>query len=77
MLFDFYLPNFNLCIEYDGLQHFKSVKYWGGIEGFKKLKKHDKIKNKFCKSNNIKLLRIKYTKFNKIEEILTKFLKSL
>ena len=33
--FDFYLPYFNLLIEYDGRQHFESVDLFGGEEGFK------------------------------------------
>jgi len=61
--FDFYLFNYNLCIEYDGIQHFnEKSKFYS-----KKLIEHDKIKNEFCKNNNIKLLRIKYNE--KIEII--------
>jgi hypothetical protein len=69
--FDFYLPDLNICIEYDGIQHFKSIPTFGGDKVFKENKLRDKIKNKFCKSNNIKLLRIPYTKFNKINEIMS------
>jgi very-short-patch-repair endonuclease len=29
-LIDFYLPDYNICIEYNGAQHYKPVKYWGG-----------------------------------------------
>jgi len=29
--FDFYLPNENICIEYDGIQHFKPIDYFGGV----------------------------------------------
>lgn len=58
--FDFFLPNLNVCIEYDGLQHFKPIKRYGGEENFKKTKKHDEIKNKFCLDNNITLFRISY-----------------
>jgi len=58
--FDFYLPNYNFCIEFDGKQHFESVKYWGGEEGLKYTQSHDKIKNQYCHDNNINLLRIKY-----------------
>lgn len=72
--FDFYLPDFNMLIEYDGRQHFTSVKYFGGIEGLKYVQKLDKIKNKFAKNNNIRLLRIPYTKFDKIKEELMDFL---
>ncbi len=60
LLFDFYLPDKNLCIEYDGIQHFEPVKIFGGIEGFKQQQKRDKIKDVFCKSKNIKLIRISY-----------------
>ena len=44
-------------IEFDGSQHFgeKSSKY-----RTPKVKIHDEIKNKFCKDNNIPLLRIPY-----------------
>lgn len=58
--FDFYLIDYNLCIEYDGEQHFKPIKYWGGIEGFKERVIKDTIKNEYCKNNNISLLRISY-----------------
>jgi hypothetical protein len=58
--FDFYLPEYNMCIEYDGRQHFESVVGFGGDEEFSKTQKHDKIKNEYCKENNIKLIRIKY-----------------
>jgi len=60
LLFDFYLPEHNLCIEYDGEQHFKSIKYFGGEEAFLKRQIRDKIKTNYCNENNIELLRIKY-----------------
>jgi len=59
--FDFYLPEHNICVEYDGRQHFEPVKDFGGKEQLKKTQKNDKIKDKYCNNNNIKLLRIKYT----------------
>jgi len=58
--FDFYLPEYNLCIEFDGIQHFKPIDYFGGEEKFKLQQKRDSIKNIYCKENNINLLRIKY-----------------
>ena len=58
--FDFYIPSLNMCIEYDGLQHFKSIERWGGEKVFNLLQKRDEIKNNFCKNANIKLLRIAY-----------------
>jgi hypothetical protein len=59
--FDFFLPNNNTCIEYDGIQHFQAVAHFGGEEGFVKRKILDKIKTEYCKKNNIKLIRIPYT----------------
>lgn len=32
--FDFYLPYYNTCIEYDGVQHFKPIDYFGGEKEF-------------------------------------------
>lgn len=58
--FDFYLLDYNLCIEYDGEQHFKILDYFGGVKKYEALKKRDEIKTKYCLLNNIKLLRIKY-----------------
>ncbi len=59
--FDFYLPSYPLCIEYDGRQHFVAVDLFGGQEAFLKTQQHDKIKNQFCSEHNIKLIRISYT----------------
>ena len=69
--FDFYLPEYNICIEYDGVQHFKPILFWKGEEGFKITVQNDLIKNEYCSKNKIKLLRIKYTEKN-IENISTK-----
>lgn len=68
--FDFYLPKFNMCIEYDGKQHFEPIKWFGGEKGFKKQQMYDKIKNDYCNKNNINLIRIPYWNFNKIKEII-------
>lgn len=68
--FDFYLPILNVCIETDGIQHEKPYKFFGGEKKFNILKKHDQIKTDYCLSNNIKLIRIPYSKIKKISEIL-------
>lgn len=60
--FDFYLPDENIIIEYDGEHHFSVVEGWGGNEKLDRIIENDKIKNKYCLDNNIKLLRIPYTK---------------
>lgn len=68
--FDFYLLERNICIEFDGIQHFKSIDYFGGTDRFEYMKKCDNIKNLYCEKNNIKLIRISYLEYNKILEIL-------
>ena len=59
--FDFYIPKYNLIIEYDGFHHFYPVNGGGGEEKFKLTQENDAIKNKYCKENDITLLRIPYT----------------
>lgn len=70
--FDFYLPDYNICIEYNGAQHYKPVKYWGGINTLNKIKIRDKIKKKYCLYNNIKLITIRYNQniLNKLKLII-------
>lgn len=59
--FDFYLPSYNLLIEYDGEQHYKPIRHFGGEKAFQIRHKHDLIKNNYCEDNGINLLRIPYT----------------
>jgi len=72
--FDFYLPEYNLAIEYDGIQHFKS-KYEFTEDSFKETKRRDFLKNRLCFINKINLIRISYLEYNNIEKILRKHLK--
>jgi very-short-patch-repair endonuclease len=59
--FDFYLPKYNLIIEYDGRQHTHSIRQFGGEKYLQYTQKHDKIKNEYCAENNINILSISYT----------------
>lgn len=67
--FDFYLPNYNLIIEFDGEQHYEP-KF--GECSFVQTQKHDQIKNEYCKLHNINLLRIPYWDNHNIESIISK-----
>lgn len=58
--FDFYLKDYDIFIEYDGIQHFQPVKYFGGDEQYEIIKKNDDVKNKWISSNKKNLLRISY-----------------
>lgn len=53
--FDFYLANKNLIIEFDGKHHYQNI--WGNL-GL--VRKHDNIKNEYCRVHNINILRIPY-----------------
>lgn len=67
--FDFYLPELNMCIEYDGEHHFEENEYFG--EGnLEYMKENDRIKNEYCQSKNIKLIRIPFYDYKNIETIL-------
>jgi len=62
--FDFFLPSYNIIIEYDGEQHSKPIKYWGGLEGLKATQRRDRIKTNYCLDNGITIIRIPYTHTN-------------
>jgi hypothetical protein len=80
LLFDFYLPDLNICIEYNGQQHYTVIDnrayfYSDKIDqekAFKRSKYRDYLKKKYCKENDIILIVIKYTQYNKIKNILSK-----
>jgi len=73
--FDFYLPKLNLCVEFQGRQHYEPVQFFGSSlikaeKTFIKTQINDKIKKKFCEENNINFLEIscKDIIINKLEE---------
>lgn len=70
--FDFYLPKEKIAIEFDGIQHFKPVHYFGGEDSLIKQQCNDAIKTNYCNEHDIKLLRIPYTEYDNINEILNK-----
>ena len=73
--FDFYIPDLNVCIEYQGEQHYRPVNF-GGISdeeaynNFLKTQHHDKIKRKYCMNNDIILICIPY--WEDVDEYLNK-----
>ena len=80
--FDFYLPQYNLFIEYDGQQHYEPARFYGSNkekneEELRKIQERDKIKNKYCEENHINLLRIPYWETKNIETIINNYLQRL
>lgn len=63
--------NLKYLIEYDGIQHFKPVEYFGGKEAFDYLQECDILKTNYCKEHNIPLIRINYLNENiSIEDLI-------
>lgn len=64
--YDFFLPERNILIEYDGEQHFKQMFRFDTEERFLLRKRHDEYKNIYAKENGYILIRIPYTHFENI-----------
>lgn len=75
--YDFYLPEYRSCIEFDGSQHFKVVDRWGGDDALKGIMVRDMVKNHYCFYKSIELLRIPSWQFNDIESIVVEFIDKL
>lgn len=74
--FDFWIPKMNTCIEYDGIQHYKPQDWMGGVKKFNKQRKHDTMKDNFCKQHHIRLIRIsyRYNTYDKVKKQLKEIL---
>ena len=72
--YDFFLPKYNLLIEYQGEYHDGNVRNQTK-EKLKSQKEHDKRKRKYAKENNIDLLEIWYWDYKNIDIILNNKLK--
>lgn len=61
LTYDFYLPNYNTLIEYQGIQHYKPRELFGGDEAFNKQNIHDSKKRNYASIHGYTLLEIPYT----------------
>lgn len=66
--FDFYLQDYNCCIEFNGQFHYQPIY---GQERLDYVQSHDKIKSEYCLNNKIKLIVIPYWEGHNIEKIIT------
>lgn len=71
---DFYLPDFNIAIEYDGIQHYKRIDWFEKDISFEEIRNRDSAKNKFCYDKGISLIRIPYFNYDQIDIILDHYL---
>lgn len=69
--FDFFVPSYNLLIEFDGQQHFEDVEYFKSERGFDKRRERDLLKTKYAKDNGMSLLRIPYWDINNVQNIIS------
>lgn len=70
--FDFYLPEHNMVIEYDGQQHYSDVGIFGdNRSSLAENMLRDSIKDEYCEQHNITMMRIPYNKLRSIRKILT------
>lgn len=73
--FDFYLPKYNLLIEYDGEQHYQSVDFFGGEKSLERQREIDLTKIKFAIENKYYLLKMPYLIYDDIDSTLKHILK--
>lgn len=69
---DFYLPDFNTVIEYNGLQHYEPISVFGGINGLMQTQKRDMIKYNYLEVNKINLIIIRFDNNNVSEYLIEK-----
>jgi len=61
-----------ILIEFDGIQHFEAIAFFGGYKGYRSRVRHDILKNKYCLENGCVLLRIAHTDVNMIDSLMEK-----
>lgn len=77
---DFVIPSLKIWIEYDGEQHFKPVNFTGAMSAeevqqlFEYAQQNDQIKDQYAKDNNWTLVRIPFTEYDNIEQILANYI---
>lgn len=59
--YDFYLPERDTLIEYQGVQHYKPIVFFGGQEQFERQEAHDKLKRAYANNKGYLLIEIPYT----------------
>lgn len=68
--FDFKILDKPILIEFQGLQHYQPVEFFGGEEQFKIQQIHDRLKRNYCKAHNLRLIEIPYN-YKNLDEYLT------
>lgn len=69
---DIFIPEKKLAFEYQGIQHFKPIKHWGGEEKLKIQQEHDARKKRLCAKCGVRLICVNYD-----EDLSSEHIKSL
>lgn len=57
---DIFIPSRNVGIEYQGIQHYETVEFFGGDEAFKYRQELDNKKRELCRNNSVRLIEWNY-----------------
>ena len=58
---DLYIPSLQTAIEYQGIQHYLPVEFFGGEEALTQRQELDRVKKELCASNSVKLIEWPYS----------------
>ena len=64
--FDFYLPDYQIHIEYDGIQHYQQISQFTNHKDYLAARERDRKKNSYCLARSLKLYRIPYWELSTI-----------
>lgn len=73
--FDIYFPEKNIAVEYQGIQHYQAVDYFGGEEGLASNQERDERKRGLCKKHSCKLICV--NEGYKFEDVITSIDKAI
>lgn len=66
--YDFYLPEYKLLIEFQGIQHYKAIPYFGGEDNFQYIKRNDLFKKALAREVKLRLIEFNYKQLKHLNE---------
>ena len=69
---DVFIPSLEVGLEYQGIQHFEPVDFFGGEEGFQTTQERDKRKAELCQQNGVTLIYWRYDEPISVSRLKTK-----
>lgn len=74
--FDIYFSEYNIAVEYDGIQHYKPIEFFGGEKQFELVQKRDRLKENKVLANKCILFRLKYSYTKEDLELLVHYIQN-